>query len=97
MRPRDRHGPADLTALHPTRLTDGAFQPVGRDFAFLGNEQFERSCHGAGEGLAEGGEEPKSLLQRLDDALKKMRDDGTLEALGEKHFKSVPAGQGTRD
>lgn len=68
-------------------------QEAGRDFAFLGNEQFERSCHGDDDDLAEGGEAPKSLLQRLDDALKKMRDDGTLEALGDKHFKSVPAGQ----
>lgn len=63
----------------------------GRDFAFISDELFDRACVVIGQASAD---KEDSLLNRLEDALKDLRKDGTLEAIGERHFKhGAPRGR----
>ena len=60
-------------------------KPEGKDFAFLGGDQFDLECHGEGAGIAvRKGED--DLRVALDKAIKAIRDDGTYAKINAKYF-----------
>lgn len=60
-------------------------KPEGKDFAFLGDDQFDLECHGEGAGIAvRKGEDDLRLA--FDKAIKAIRDDGTYARINAKYF-----------
>ena len=60
-------------------------KPEGKDFAFLGEDQFDLECHGEGAGIAvRKGEDDLRLA--FDKAIKAIRDDGTYARINAKYF-----------
>ena len=60
-------------------------KPEGKDFAFLGDDQFDLECHGEGAGIAvRKGEDDLRLA--FDKAIKAIRDDGTYAKINAKYF-----------
>ena len=60
-------------------------KPEGKDFAFLGEDQFDLECHGEGAGIAvRKGEDDLRLA--FDKAIKAIRDDGTYAKINAKYF-----------
>ena len=58
-------------------------QDAGREFDFLGNELFDRACLDVG--VTQDARQD-SLKQRLDDALKALHEDGSMDSLKQKYF-----------
>ena len=59
---------------------------AGKDFEFVGGDQFLLECHGEGAGIAvRKGED--ELRESFNTAIKAIRDDGTYKAINEKYFK----------
>jgi len=60
-------------------------KPEGADFAFLGDVQFDKECHGEGAGVAvRKGEE--DLRNAITEAIHALRKDGTYQAINAKYF-----------
>ena len=60
-------------------------KPEGKDFAFLGDDQFDLECHGEGAGVAvRKGEDDLRLA--FNKAIKAIRDDGTYAKINAKYF-----------
>jgi lysine-arginine-ornithine-binding protein len=58
---------------------------AGKDFAFLGGEQYDRECHGEGAGIAiRKGEDDLRLA--FEKAIKAIREDGTYAQINNKYF-----------
>jgi polar amino acid transport system substrate-binding protein/arginine/ornithine transport system substrate-binding protein len=59
---------------------------AGKDFEFVGDDQFDMECHGEGAGIAvRKGED--ELRESFNMAIKAIRDDGTYKAINDKYFK----------
>ena len=57
----------------------------GKDYAFLGGDQFDLECHGEGAGIAvRKGED--ELRQNLNAAIQAIRKDGTYKTINDKYF-----------
>ena len=60
-------------------------QDAGKDYAFLGDDQFDLECHGEGAGIAvRKGED--ELREKLNAAIQAIRDDGTYKTINDKYF-----------
>ena len=60
-------------------------KPEGKDYAFLGGDQFDLECHGEGAGIAvRKGED--DLRKSLNAAIRAIRKDGTYKKINEKYF-----------
>ena len=60
-------------------------KPEGKDYAFLGGDQFDLECHGEGAGIAvRKGED--DLRKSLNAAIQAIRKDGTYKKINEKYF-----------
>lgn len=60
-------------------------KPEGKDYAFLGGDQYDKECHGEGAGIAvRKGEE--DLRQDLNAAIQAIRKDGTYEKINAEYF-----------
>ena len=60
-------------------------KPEGKDYAFLGGDQFDLECHGEGAGIAvRKGED--DLRVAFDKAIQDIRDDGTYAKINAKYF-----------
>jgi polar amino acid transport system substrate-binding protein/arginine/ornithine transport system substrate-binding protein len=58
---------------------------AGKDFEFVGEDQFDLECYGEGAGIAvRKGED--ELRESLNMAIKAIRDDGTYKAINDKYF-----------
>ena len=59
---------------------------AGKDFEFVGEDQFDLECHGEGAGIAvrKGDDE---LRQAFNEAIKAIREDGTYKEINDKYFK----------
>jgi polar amino acid transport system substrate-binding protein/arginine/ornithine transport system substrate-binding protein len=58
---------------------------AGKDYEFVGGDQFDLECHGEGAGIAvRKGED--DLRESFNAAIKAIRDDGTYQAINEKYF-----------
>jgi polar amino acid transport system substrate-binding protein/arginine/ornithine transport system substrate-binding protein len=58
---------------------------AGKDYAFLGGDQFDLECHGEGAGIAvrKGDDELRSAFNQ---AIKDIRADGTYAEINAKYF-----------
>jgi polar amino acid transport system substrate-binding protein/arginine/ornithine transport system substrate-binding protein len=57
----------------------------GKDYAFLGGNQYDEECHGIGAGIAlRKGED--DLRQAFNAAIKEIRADGTYKKINDKYF-----------
>ncbi len=60
-------------------------QDAGKDYAFLGGDQFDLECHGEGAGIAlRKGED--DLRMALNKAIAEIREDGTYQKINDKYF-----------
>jgi polar amino acid transport system substrate-binding protein/arginine/ornithine transport system substrate-binding protein len=60
---------------------------AGKDFEFVGGDQFLLECHGEGAGIAvRKGED--ELRESFNAAIKEIRDDGTYKAINDKYFET---------
>ena len=59
---------------------------AGKDFEFIGDDQFDLECHGEGAGIAvrKGDDE---LREAFNSAIKAIRDDGTYKTINDQYFK----------
>ncbi len=59
---------------------------AGKDFEFVGGDQFDLECHGEGAGIAvrKGDDE---LREAFNAAIKAIRDDGTYKQINDQYFK----------
>ena len=59
---------------------------AGKDFEFVGDDQFDLECHGEGAGIAvrKGDDE---LREQFNAAIKAIRDDGTYKTINDQYFK----------
>ena len=60
-------------------------KPEGKDYAFLGGDQFDLECHGEGAGIAVRKGETE-LIAALNKAIKEIRDDGSYAAVNARYF-----------
>ena len=59
---------------------------AGKDFEFVGGDQFDLECYGEGAGIAvRKGED--DLRESFNAAIKAIRDDGTYKSINDKYFK----------
>jgi polar amino acid transport system substrate-binding protein/arginine/ornithine transport system substrate-binding protein len=79
-------GRIDAQISDSTQSQDGFLsKEEGKDFAFLGETQFDLECHGEGAGIAvRKGED--DLRNSLNAAIKAIRDDGTYQKINAKYF-----------
>ena len=60
-------------------------EDAGKDYAFLGGDQFLLECHGEGAGIAvRKGED--ALRESLNAAIRAIREDGTYSKINEQYF-----------
>ena len=79
-------GRVDLQISDSIQSLEGFLtKPEGKDFAFLGDDQFDLECHGEGAGVAvRKGEDDLRLA--FNKAIKAIRDDGTYAKINAKYF-----------
>ena len=79
-------GRIDAQISDSTQALEGFLtKPEGKDFAFLGDDQFDLECHGEGAGVAvRKGEDDLRLA--FNKAIKAIRDDGTYAKINAKYF-----------
>jgi lysine-arginine-ornithine-binding protein len=79
-------GRVDLIMADSVALLEGFLEtPEGQDFEFVGPDYSEPKYHGEGAGIAiRKGEE--DLRAAFNEAIDKIRDDGTYQAIAEKYF-----------
>ena len=57
----------------------------GKDYAFLGGDQYDLECHGEGAGIALR-KEDEDLRNAFNEAIKAIRKDGTYSDINKKYF-----------
>jgi polar amino acid transport system substrate-binding protein/arginine/ornithine transport system substrate-binding protein len=79
-------GRVDAQISDSTQALEGFLgEPEGKDYAFLGGDQFDLECHGEGAGIAvRKGED--DLRLSINKAIKDIRDDGTYAEINKKYF-----------
>jgi arginine/ornithine transport system substrate-binding protein len=80
-------GRIDLSFSDSIQAEEGFLNTdAGKDFQFVGPDQFDLECHGEGAGIAvRKGED--QLREALNTAIKEIRADGTYKAINDKYFK----------
>ncbi len=80
-------GRIDLSFSDSIQAEEGFLNTdAGKDFQFVGPEQFDLECHGEGAGIAvRKGED--ELREALNTAIKAIRDDGTYKQINDRYFK----------
>ena len=79
-------GRIDLSFSDAIQAEEGFLNTdAGKDFQFVGPEQFDRECHGDGAGIAVRKGEDK-LRQAFNAAIKEIRADGTYKKINDKYF-----------
>lgn len=79
-------GRIDLSFSDSIQADEGFLKTdAGKDFEFVGPEQFDLECHGEGAGIAvrKGDDE---LRESFNAAIKAIRDDGTYQAINANYF-----------
>jgi lysine-arginine-ornithine-binding protein len=79
-------GRVDLVMADSSVLLEGFLKTdAGQDFEFVGPDYFDPNYHGEGAGIAiRKGED--DLRATLNEAIEKIRSDGTYQAIAEKYF-----------
>ena len=79
-------GRIDLQLSDSTQALEGFLtQDAGKDYAFMGGDQYELACYGEGAGIAvRKGED--ELRESFNMAIKAILDDGTYKSINEKYF-----------